>query len=133
MKKKLIDLRYIPNNPNDSYSLSLEQEFDVIYVIIPIFNPRLLVRESHIEEFSSFYVKILKRFKRYLVNEEMSLHLSILDEITSCIALAMQEEGWEVYAKSLKPEDLTFHTIKVSRDLLIDTYKVYFPFTKKEF
>jgi hypothetical protein len=131
MKKKLIDLcAYTPKN-NDPYYLSLEERYELLRVILPTFDPKINIKECDITEFSELYVRIFRRFQKYL-NEEIALHLSIMDDLTSCIALAMQEEGWEVHARSMKP-DLTFHTIKVKRELLIDTYKVHFPFTSKKF
>jgi hypothetical protein len=134
MKKKLIDLcTYFPNSSNDiSYYRSLEEKFEIIKVVVPTFSPKISIKENEIAELSDLYTKILQRFKQYL-NEEIFLHLSTLDSLTSCIALAMQKEGWEVYAKSLKLDDLTFHTIAAKKELLINTYKVDFPFTSKKF
>jgi hypothetical protein len=133
MSKKLIDLCTYSriSAAESSYYLSLEKKYELLRVVLPTFNPKISLKESDVAELSDLYAKIFRRFQKYL-NEETSLHLSVVNDLTSCIALAMQKEGWEIYAKSMKP-DLTFHTIEVKKELLIETYKVHFPFTSKKF
>jgi hypothetical protein len=121
--KYVIDLA----SASDIHSPDVGMGSELVRILLP--GGDLQLSEDHVEELGDFYVNAIE--EKYS-KDNACLHLSILDGLSCYIAIRMQEKQWKVFTRTMN-ENFKFSVIEAQRRLLLDTYKFFFPFSKKVF